>query len=310
MPEKTLVTCYINPDLDGVAGAFAYAEFLRKTGQNVEAAIIGGMHDEAKYVIEKFNLEKPKNIDNSDGYDRVILVDASDLNGVEGKIEPKKVIEIIDHRKIHEAEKFPAAKVQIELVGAAATLVAERFMHQNVEPSRESAILLFSAIISNTLNFKGSITTERDRTTAKWLNEQAHLPDGYWKELFAAKSDLSGEKLAERIEGDFADFTLGGKKVGIAQIEMIGAKRLLDDREGEVVHELDKLKDNMRLDFVFMNMIDLEEGTNYFVVSEEVTRNLLRKALALHFEGDVAEGSVLMMRKQIVPIMKEALENT
>ena len=57
-----------------------------------------------------------------------------------------------------------------------------------------------------------------------------------------AKSDLSGNKLAERIEGDFAWFVMGDKKVGIAQVEMIGAKKLVDERSGEIVKVLDKIK--------------------------------------------------------------------
>lgn len=309
MTKPILVTCYVNPDLDGVAGAFAYAEFLNKTGSAAEASVIGAMHDEARYVIERFGLNRPTEINNADAYDDVVLVDASDLNGIEGKIDPKKVVEIIDHRKIHEADKFPRAKTQIELVGAAATLVAERFVRQDIEPSRDSAILLYSAIVSNTLNFKGSITTERDRQSAAWLNERAGLPDGYWKELFAAKSDLNGEKLMERIVGDFAHFTLGESGVGIAQIEMIDAKRLLDGRSDEIERGLLKIKNDTGLDFVFLNTIDLEEGRNYFVAPEEATRRLLQKAFAVQFAGNVAESTSLLMRKQLVPILKEILGN-
>lgn len=41
-----LVTCYVNPDLDGVAGAMGYAEFLKKTGVECEVAVIGEPHNE------------------------------------------------------------------------------------------------------------------------------------------------------------------------------------------------------------------------------------------------------------------------
>jgi manganese-dependent inorganic pyrophosphatase len=215
--KPTLVTCYVNPDLDGVAGAMAYAEYLQKTGQDVVAGIIGEPHDEAKYILDRFGIPYPRMILNADDFEKVILVDASDLNGLEGKISSDKVIEIFDHRKVHEADKFPNAKVQIELVGAAATLIAEKFMKNNVAISKESAILVCGAIISNTLNFKGTVTTDRDKTAVALLNKIAGLSENFWKELFTAKSDLSGAKLAERIESDSAWFEIGGKKIGIAQ---------------------------------------------------------------------------------------------
>lgn len=307
--KPILITCYVNPDLDGVAGAIAYAEFLQKTGKKAIAGIIGEPHDEAKYVLDRFSLTYPVIISNADDFSEVILVDASDLNGLEGKVSPDKVIEIIDHRKVHEADKFPNAKVCIELVGAAATLVAERFMKNNLEVSKESAILLYSAIISNTLNFKGSVTTERDKQVASWLNQVAKLPETFWKELFMAKSDLSGKKLAERIEGDFTWFVIGGKKVGIAQIEIIGAKKLLDERGTEIIQVLEKIKREMDLDFVFQNTIELEDGKNFFVAQDVETQTLLGKVLDVQFAGDVAERPDLIMRKQIVPLLKKELDN-
>src|SRR3989338_2413616 len=137
--------------------------------KNASYGIIGEPHDEAKYILDRFGFEYPPMIESADNFDEVILVDASDLNGLEGKISAEKVIEIIDHRKIHEADKFSKAKAQIELVGAAATLVAEKFIQNKVDISKESATLVYGAIISNTLNFKGSVTTDRDKVAAEWL---------------------------------------------------------------------------------------------------------------------------------------------
>ena len=90
--KPILVTCYVNPDLDGVAGVVGYAEFLSKAGQQVEAGIIGEPHDEAKYILDQFGIQYPKHLEDTEDYERVILVDASELNGLEGKIESLKVI--------------------------------------------------------------------------------------------------------------------------------------------------------------------------------------------------------------------------
>lgn len=306
--KPILVTCYVNPDLDGLAGAVAYSEFLQKTGKSAVSGIIGEPHDEAKYILDRFGIAYPAMIPDADDFDEVILVDASDLNGLEGKIGAEKVIEIIDHRKIHEADKFPNAKVQIELVGSAATLVAEKFMKNNLGISKESAILVYGAILSNTLNFKGTITTDRDREAALWLNNVAQLSEDFWKELFIAKSDLSGGKLVQRIDGDFAWFVMGNKKLGIAQIEMIGAQKLVEERSEEIVQELEKIKKEMGLDFIFQNTIELEGVKNFFVTSDFKTQELLEKVLSVKFSGVVAKRQNLIMRKQIVPLLKDELE--
>jgi inorganic pyrophosphatase/exopolyphosphatase len=306
--KPILVTAYASPDLDGLAGAMAYAEYLQKTGRDANAGFMGELHAEAKYVLDRFSIPYPKKIENADDFNEVILVDASDLNGLDGKVTPEKVIEVIDHRKIHEADKFPNAIVQIELVGAAVTLVAEKFMQSEVEISKESAILLYAGIISNTLNFKAGVTTERDRVAATWLNQFAKLPADFWVELFTAKSDLSGEKLVERIRGDFASFAFGGKKFGIAQIEIIGVEKLIAERKDEIIQVLEAIKKEIQLEFVFQSTLELAEAKNYFVTSDAEAKQLLEKVLGVQFIGDVAVREGLIMRKQIVPLLKEELE--
>jgi manganese-dependent inorganic pyrophosphatase len=304
--KPILVTSYINPDLDGIAGAIAYAEFLQKTGKKAVVGIFGEAHGEAKYILDRFGLEYPKQISNTGDFDQIILVDYSFVN--RKIIAPEKVIEIIDHRKIHHADKFSNAKKQIELVGAAATLIGERFIKEKINISRESAILLCSAIISNTINFKASITTNRDKKVFELLNKVAKLPKYFWKELFAAKSDFSGEKLKKGIEGDFAEFIIAGKKIGVAQIEMIGAKKLIDERDLEIVQILEKIKAEKKLDFVFQNTIDIGDCKNLIIASDNQTQKLLEEILNIRFHGFSAERKSLILRKQIVPLLKEELE--
>lgn len=306
--EKLLITSYVNADIDGVAGIFAYSEFLEKIGVNNTIGVMGEIHDEAKYVLNRFNFEYPQIILNSNDFDEVVLIDTSDLNGVEGNIELAKVVEIIDHRKIHEADKFLNAKVQIELVGSASTLITEKFIEKNIEISKKSAILLLSAIISNTSNFKGSVTTDRDRKSAKYLNKIALLPDNYWKELFEAKSDLSGDKLFNRITGDLSSYFIGNKKFSIAQIEIIGVEQLIKEREKEIIEILNKIKEKDTLDFIFLSAIDLEKERTYFISNNENTKNLIKKILNVDFNENIAFINKIIMRKQIVPLLKEELE--
>ena len=71
---------------------------------------------------------------------------------------------------------------------------------------------------------------------------------------------------------------------------------------------LEKIKKDMSLDFIFQNTIELENTKNFFVVQDSETQKLLEKVLNVQFAGMVAERPNLIMRKQIVSLLKEELE--
>ncbi|MFA7252344.1 MAG: DHHA2 domain-containing protein [Candidatus Paceibacterota bacterium] len=303
-----LITSYIDPDLDGVGCSVAYAEFLTKNGRPAVAGIIGRAQVEAEYVLDRFKIEPLLEILDTKDYSEIILVDASHLSFFEGKLVPEKVIEIIDHRKVNEVDKFPKAKIQIELVGSAATLVAEKFIQNKIDISKNSAILLCSAIISNTLNFHSNNCTERDVSAFKDMNKIAQLSDDYWRELFLAKSDLTGTKLDDRIKSDYATFAIANHNFCIAQIEIIGARDLINNREEEIVRGLEKLGQELKTDEVFANVLDLESHEKFTVSSNLETQKLLEEVFGYKFNGHIACDDKKIMRKQIVSMLKDYLE--
>ena len=64
----------------------------------------------------------------------------------------------------------------------------------------------------------------------------------------------------------------------------------------------------MNLDFIFQNTIELVDAKSFLVSQDSETQKLLERILKVQFTGDVAEISKLIMRKQIVPLLKESLE--
>lgn len=217
--HKIITTTYEGPDMDGYGSAVAYAELLRAQGKDATPRIWGTPQLEVRWLLENFGFDQVSSIDETDDSD-VVLLDASEPGDLSGSITVDQVIEIIDHRKLHQAEKFINAKAQIEPVGAAATLVAERFKKAEFEPSKESALLLYAGIISNTQNFLG-IATDRDREMAEWLKEVSDAPLDLVRQMFLAKSDLSGSKLKETLYGDSKILNINGKVVGTLQLEII-----------------------------------------------------------------------------------------
>ena len=72
------------------------------------------------------------------------------------------------------------------MVGSCATLIWEEFGKRNLSGSisATSANLLYTAIVSNTLNFKASVTTRRDREAYKQLQKFTNLPKNWIEKYF------------------------------------------------------------------------------------------------------------------------------
>lgn len=306
--HDVLVTSYEYADLDGTACAYAYSEFLNKTGKNAKVTIFETPHREARFVMDYFKIK----INNANNFMKtdpdIILVDASELYHISKEINPKRVVEIIDHRKVNESEKFPNAKIQIEFVGAAATLIAEKFYKNKTEMSRESAALLYSAIVSNTINFMSKLTTSRDRKMANWLLTKIKIPQNYIHKMFLAKSKFE-ESVDCILDEDMAVSKFGTKKIVIMQLEIIGVESFVKNNITEIEEYIKKNKIKKKLDFIFLSCIDLEKEINEFVAIDINTKSLLSRTLKTNFNGNIALRSGIIMRKEIVPKIKEAIEN-
>lgn len=305
---KFLVTAYENPDLDGIACAIGYAEFLKKKDIEATAAFFGEPHREAQFVFKVFGIPEPKKalkILKSDT--DIILVDASDLRGISSKINRLKVVELIDHREINQAEKFTNAKITIQKVGAAATLIAEKFFDSKIPISEKSAVLLFSAIVSNTVNFQANVTTDKDKKMAQWLVTKCTLPPCYIESMFMCKSRIA-ESLKEAIDHDFAFFKFNELKIGIGQLEILNVDSLLELRLQEMQKVLKTIQIEKKLDRIFLSIIDIKKINNTFVVIDNKTEQLLGKAFNLAFNKGVAKKAGITMRKTIAPILKMLIE--
>ncbi len=296
---KILVTCREMPDLDGAACAYAYAEFLNKIGKESVAGLIGKMHKEAAYVFIRFKIKPPED---ASKYikEKVVLVDSSELAGVAPMINPKRVIEIIDHRKSNEIDKFPNAKAQIELVGSAATLIAEKFYKKKIDISNESAALLYSAIVSNTINFNG-IVTDKDKKMAEWLLKKLTLPKNYVHDMFVYKSNFD-TSLKDAMKNDTKNYFFN-KSIRICQLEIVNADEFIDKNEKEIKKILSELKGDM--DFIFLTVIDVEKGYNIFVTVDKESQVVFEKSIGVKFSNGIAKNNKVIMRKEIIPLIKE-----
>lgn len=309
---KILITAKINPDLDGVACAYAYAVFLNSVDKENEyiAGIYGQPQIEARYLLDRFNIKEGLSFNPGMEFDKFILVDASALKGMPEVIRAQDVIEVIDHRLTNRAaEIFPNARVQIDPVGAAATLIFEKIKTAGLLLDRNGACLLLGAIYSNTLNFLSDVTSQRDRDAVKILenNYQKEIPVNLIEEMLTYKSEYIENNLQECIFIDFKIFP-AQNNLGIAQLEAFDLNAIVKEKLPEIKEILNGLKNHHDLNCLFLTAADLKNGYNIFLTIDEPSEALLSKALGLSFNKEgIAKNNKLLLRKQILPLLVDYL---
>jgi manganese-dependent inorganic pyrophosphatase len=268
----------------------------------VAPVIFGQIDPETEYTLGHVSIKIPKPI-SIEPDDSVILVDASKVTSLPSGIVPEQVVEIIDHRKMTNAS------IKIEMVGAAATIVTEKYMKQNVQPSQDIALLLFGAIASNTLDFRANVTTDRDYQAAEWLKSKHVMPSEFVNNMFLAKSNVAGAKLRERLAGDRMVSYNGEKLVSILQLELIEANRIAHERVEEICAILSEFESEKPTDFSFASFLDLTRGTTTFIAHNHQVQAVLQDIFSVSFQHNLAVYDSFIMRKEIGPKLADYFTN-
>lgn len=305
---RKIVTTYINPDMDGISLMYAYTEFLNKKGEQAEYYFEGTMKKEAEIVLNKFNI-KLNTATRIENEDKIVLVDTNYLTEIPKSIEKENIVEIIDH---HNKDSWLNArsdiKVQIELIGAAATLVAERFKNENIKISRESAILLYYGIISNTMNLKIKLTSQKDIEMANWLKQQTpEITDEITTQIFVEKSQI-GDSLREEMEVEFKDQFMS-ISWSMGQLEVANVDEFLNKYEQDIRNVLKTVSEEKNVEYISVNCMDIINGYSVIVAGNEKTAEIISNAIGLKFEDLKAKTNELVSRKEIVKVMRELYKN-
>lgn len=301
---KKIITSYENPDLDGVASMYAYSEYLNSNNIQNAYYIYGKEKQEVDIVCRLFNI-KLNPVSSIENEQKIIIVDTNNMEEVKF-VNPKDVVEIIDHHsKNKTSEKCTNAKMQIERIGAVATLIAERFKKNKVPISRESAILLYYGIISNSINLKAKVTSKKDIKMANWLKEQCpEISEDKIKEIFEQKSKIDEKNLRTEMEAENI-FYYKDKKIIIAQLEIVNIKEFIEKYEENIKDILIQIKKEKKLDYIFINCIDILNGYNIILTIDENTEILLNKIFGYKFKKNKCKIKRIMQRKDLSRKIRE-----
>ncbi|NQU65484.1 MAG: manganese-dependent inorganic pyrophosphatase, partial [SAR324 cluster bacterium] len=187
-------------------------------------------------------------------------------------------------------------------------VLKELYDFNKIEIPKNIAGIMLCAILSDTVLFKSPTCTEQDKKACEELAKIAGVADmeALAMEMFKAKSAVAGVPARDLVFRDYKDFDMGGKKVGIGQLELVDLSLIKDIRD-DLFKAVQEVKSEGRHS-VFLMLTDImKEGSDLMVVSDDPS--VVEEAFGKKLEGKTVWIDGMMSRKkQAVPPLQKAFE--
>jgi len=309
---KIYITGHVSPDLDSIASAYTYAEYLEKLERYEGAEIIparaGEPNKETKFVFNKFDIKMPVlldeiNVEKTDGF---VLVDHNESDQRHVKVNSEQVLEIVDHHKI-KVEFTSPVRIDVKPFGCTNTLIKELFEMYGSEVSKKTKSLMLASILSDTVGLKSSTTTGMDSEVAHELAKDLDIDlDKFTFEIFKAKSDLTGLSKEDIVRKDFKIFDFGGKKVFINQVETVEPEKLIEQRK-KLVEALEEVKIKEGVGQAYLIVTDILKVNSHAIYATEAEGHIIEKAFTTEGKDNLADiGPRMSRKKDIAPAIEKA----
>ncbi len=304
----TYVIGHKNPDTDTIAAAIAFADLAGKAyGGEFKAAAQGACPPESDFVLKKFGVAAPELLTEAAGK-KLALVDTTDKAQLPADIDKAEVAYVVDHHKLGDVATSNPLEVWVWPVGCSCTVVKAMYDYFGVAIPKPIAGIMLCAILSDTVMFKSPTCTDKDKKAVEALAKVAGVADvmALGMEMFKVKSAVEGTPMRELVFRDYKDFNMGGKKVGIGQLEVVDLA-ILAPYEEALYAEIQKVKgEDGGRHSVFLLLTDImKEGSKMLFVSDDAS--VIQKAFGVKPEGkSVWLDKVMSRKKQVVPPFEKA----
>lgn len=306
MEEMTLIFGHKNPDTDSICSSLVMEKFDKNLGFNVEAVRLGDVNKETKYVLNYLGIEAPRLINEVSEGQAVVLVDHNEFAQSANGIEKAKIETVVDHHRIANFETSEPLYYRAEPVGCTSTILYKKFKEENMEIERKEAILMLSAIISDTLLFKSPTCTSEDIKAVEELSKIANIDiNTYGLDMLKAGTDLSDFTPEELINIDSKEFANGDYKFQVAQVNTACIEDVLQNKEAIEKAMTDFMNEHGSNLFVLLITDILNSNSQAIALGDTAT---FEKAFSKTVENNMAflEG-VVSRKKQVAPVILNVL---
>ena len=241
---------------------------------------------------------------------KVIMVDHNEFSqSVEG-IQDAHILEVVDHHKFANFQTNEATKIRTEPVGCTSTIIYGLYKETKIEPDEKTALLMLSAILSDTLLFKSPTCTSRDVEVAKELAKLAKVDNisEYGMEMLVAGTSMAKSSMKEIINQDKKVFPIGDMEIAVAQINTVQIGELVARKEEiakEIEHEIGKYGYSLFL-FVVTDIINSNSLVFTYGKEIEIVENAFKKEVV---NNEILLENVVSRKKQIIPFLMTAAQN-
>ncbi len=304
MENKVLIFGHKNPDTDTICSAMVKEILNKKRGcEKSKAVRLGNVNKETQYALNYLGLEAPELIEKVEDGQEVILVDHNEFNQSVELIEKAKILEVVDHHRISNFETSEPLYYTARPFGCTSTILFEEFKASGIEIEKTEAILMASAIISDTLLLKSPTTTDNDRKALEKLGKIAGINvEEYGLEMLKAGTDLDDFSAEELINLDAKSLDKDGTKFVIAQVNTVCIEDVLK-RQNELEDAINKAIEEKGLSLFVLAITDIL-NSNSEIIALGTKTDAVEKAFEKKLENNRAflEG-VVSRKKQLLPFI-------
>ena len=293
-----------SPDTDSTGSPIIWAWYLSEIqGIPAHANLLGEPNNEALFMLQHWQLDKPEIISEVAPGAPVVIVDTNNPAELPDAINQADIRAVIDHHKlVGGLETRAPIDITIRPLACTATIMHDLMGADAAKMPRAVKGAMLSCILSDTLAFRSPTTTDHDRALAEALAEELSVNlSEYAGQMFAAKSDVSAFSDVELLRMDSKSFPVGDQTFRVSVLEttaphvVLARKAALMAAMGPVA-----LEDNVDQVLLFVVDILAEEAT--LLVPNEAVKSVAEKSFDVCVDGDsVVLPGVMSRKKQIVP---------
>lgn len=293
-----------SPDTDSTGSPIIWAWYLSEIqGIPAQANLLGEPNNEALFMLQHWQLDKPEIISEVAPGAPVVIVDTNNPAELPDAINQADIRAVIDHHKlVGGLETKAPIDITIRPLACTATIMHDLMGADAAKMPRAVKGAMLSCILSDTLAFRSPTTTDHDRALAEALAEELSVNlSEYSAQMFAAKSDVSAFSDVELLRMDSKSFPVGDQSFRVSVLEttaphvVLARKAALMAAMGPVA-----LEDNVDQVLLFVVDILAEEAT--LLVPNEAVKSIAEKSFDVCVDGDsVVLPGVMSRKKQIVP---------
>ena len=236
---------------------------------------------------------------------KVILVDHNEAGQSIRGVETATVVEIIDHHRLDAVRTDLPIFIDAEPLGSTCTIVYQLFRRNGLTPDPDTAKILLTGIVADTLILRSPTTTSVDTEAAHALAEICSEDvDQFGLQMFSYTEGLRSRDPESAILSDFKMYTERGVRVGIGQCEVTTLNDL-GEYSDAYLEALENVRRQNGLDWAVLMITNVLSEHSVLLCTDYRCNKKLSYRNTGHLTYDMP--GVLSRKKQLLPEILFAL---